>query len=281
MKIGYNTNSVVCMRGVILFAFTCSRLFGFVAFSSNVAGNPSSGCSVSSALALIAVGRTTKYQIEVDGLVQSYLLHVPSDYDSRKMIPLVLSHGGWGVSPWSDERLSGLTIASEREGFAVAYVRGYADNAHEGVRWTSFNTLGSVASSNTSPTCLIRSGSPRYCYSSCAARSQGCDSRGCDWTTCINSTKVSEAVLNDVEKKLCVDTTREYATGQSNGAMFSFRLGVALSHRLAAIAPVSGTFTYGHVATPSVPVPVMAVSGKLDRTIPVNATTKRSVSSSG
>jgi polyhydroxybutyrate depolymerase len=48
------------------------------------------------------------------------------------------------------------------------------------------------------------------------------------------------AVLDDVQATLNVDSSRVFVTGFSNGASMSFRAGVELADRFAAIAPVSG-----------------------------------------
>jgi polyhydroxybutyrate depolymerase len=48
------------------------------------------------------------------------------------------------------------------------------------------------------------------------------------------------AVLDDLDGRASINTTRIYATGHSNGAMMSYRLAVELGNRLAAIAPVGG-----------------------------------------
>ncbi|HWT91525.1 MAG TPA: PHB depolymerase family esterase, partial [Solirubrobacteraceae bacterium] len=42
--------------------------------------------------------------------------------------------------------------------------------------------------------------------------------------------------------RMCVDRRRVYATGFSNGGSFAFRLGCDLSTRIAAIAPLSGSY---------------------------------------
>ena len=67
---------------------------------------------------------------------------------------------------------------------------------------------------------------------------------------------VQVAVLDLLESELCVDVTREYATGQSNGAIYTFHLGSTLSSRLAAIAPISGSFMHDYIKAPTVPMPV-------------------------
>ena len=48
------------------------------------------------------------------------------------------------------------------------------------------------------------------------------------------------AMLRDTNRTLCIDRDRVFATGISNGAMFSTLLACALPGRLAAIAPVAG-----------------------------------------
>jgi polyhydroxybutyrate depolymerase len=52
-------------------------------------------------------------------------------------------------------------------------------------------------------------------------------------------------VLDDLCGRYPVDTARIYVTGFSNGASMAFRLGVELSSRLAAAAPVAGAFWLG------------------------------------
>ena len=48
------------------------------------------------------------------------------------------------------------------------------------------------------------------------------------------------ALLDAVEQSVCVDASRVYATGVSNGGGMVARLACELSDRLAAIAPVAG-----------------------------------------
>lgn len=48
------------------------------------------------------------------------------------------------------------------------------------------------------------------------------------------------ALIDQIERTVCIDPTRVYATGISNGAGFSALLGCRIANRLAAIAPVAG-----------------------------------------
>jgi polyhydroxybutyrate depolymerase len=75
------------------------------------------------------------------------------------------------------------------------------------------------------------------------------------------------AVLDRLEGEHCVDRSRVYSTGFSNGAFFSHVLGCVMADRIAAIAPVSG----GHITVPcnpARPVPVLIYHGTLDELIP-------------
>ncbi len=73
-------------------------------------------------------------------------------------------------------------------------------------------------------------------------------------------------VLDQLAEDFCIDERRVYATGMSNGAFMASMLGCKLSDRIAAIAPVAG------VSFPKTtcgdPVPVLAVHGTNDQTVP-------------
>lgn len=65
------------------------------------------------------------------------------------------------------------------------------------------------------------------------------------------------------------DPKRIYVTGMSNGAMMTHRLGAALPHKIAAIAPVVGGL-FGGEPKPSSPVSALMINGKLDETVLLN-----------
>ncbi len=77
------------------------------------------------------------------------------------------------------------------------------------------------------------------------------------------------ALLDQIEAQLCVDSHRIYSTGMSNGGFFSHRLGCELSSRIAAIAPVAGVLGEPTCSPPR-PVPVMEFHGTLDALVPYN-----------
>ena len=66
--------------------------------------------------------------------------------------------------------------------------------------------------------------------------------------------------------------TREFASGESNGGMQTYQLGVDLSKRLAAIFPEFGSFHRGFAMAPAVGVPVLDLHGSQVGTLTLTPT---------
>jgi polyhydroxybutyrate depolymerase len=75
------------------------------------------------------------------------------------------------------------------------------------------------------------------------------------------------ALLDQLEAQLCVDSHRIYSTGMSNGGFLSHRIGCEISSRVAAIAPVAGVLGV-KTCNPTRPVPIMEFHGTLDPLVP-------------
>jgi polyhydroxybutyrate depolymerase len=75
------------------------------------------------------------------------------------------------------------------------------------------------------------------------------------------------ALLDHLEDKLCLDRRRVFASGMSNGGLFSHRLACDLSERIAGIAAVAGTDMTGSCA-PTRPVSVLQIHGTADGHVP-------------
>jgi len=77
-----------------------------------------------------------------------------------------------------------------------------------------------------------------------------------------------KALLATTARDLCIDAKRVYATGISNGAIFSTALACALPGRLAAIAPVAGVNATDVCDEGTPPTPVLAFHGTADPIVP-------------
>lgn len=75
------------------------------------------------------------------------------------------------------------------------------------------------------------------------------------------------AMLDWLEATYCVDSSRIYATGLSNGGFLAHRLACEVSDRVAAIAPVAGTKGTAP-CTPGRAVPVLHFHGTADAVVP-------------
>jgi polyhydroxybutyrate depolymerase len=77
-----------------------------------------------------------------------------------------------------------------------------------------------------------------------------------------------QAMLRAATSALCIDPARVYATGISNGAMFSTVLACALPGRFAAIAPVAGVNATKVCRQGTPKVSVLAFHGTADPIVP-------------
>lgn len=72
-----------------------------------------------------------------------------------------------------------------------------------------------------------------------------------------------EDLIDEAGSSLCIDLTRVYVTGFSNGAMMSSLVACELSDRVAAIAPVAGLLMPNE-CSPARPMPIVAFHGTAD-----------------
>ncbi|WP_306371355.1 PHB depolymerase family esterase [Nocardiopsis sp. CC223A] len=85
----------------------------------------------------------------------------------------------------------------------------------------------------------------------------------------VDDVAFTRALLDTVESRTCVDRTRVYAAGMSNGGGFTAVLACAAPERIAAIAPVAAAFyPHGLECDTSRAVPVVSFHGTDDSTIP-------------
>ncbi len=87
----------------------------------------------------------------------------------------------------------------------------------------------------------------------------------------VNDVLFVSDLLNHLQSVLCIDPLRIYATGFSNGGGMTNVLACTLAGRLAAFAPVSGSYPpYPGGCHPVRPVPLLEFHGTADRVVPYN-----------
>jgi polyhydroxybutyrate depolymerase len=178
---------------------------------------------------------TYDWTVTHEGRTRAYRVHVPPGYDASRPAPAVLAFHGFGSSEPEMESLTGLSTLADTEGFLAVYPRGL--NAPELGVGPHEDTRGWNGGA--------------CCY----------PARGVS-----NDVAFVDALLADLDTRVCVDPRRTYAMGFSNGGFFSYRLACERASRFAAIAPVAGT-EGATPCTPSRPVPVLAFHGTADAVI--------------
>lgn len=87
----------------------------------------------------------------------------------------------------------------------------------------------------------------------------------------VDDVKFVRTLIESLKTKLSIDGNRIYATGVSNGGIFSHRLGCEMADVFAAIGPVVGPIATLFVpqCNPSTPIAVVGIQGSADAAIPI------------
>ena len=170
------------------------------------------------------------HEIDVDGLTRRFRLYVPSGLGGDREAALVIVLHGGGGTARGTERLTGFSDLAERERFIVAYPEGVERSWNDGRETTA----------------------------SRAHRDH------------IDDVRFIAAMIDTISKEHRIDPKRVYATGISNGAIFSHYLAANLSARIAAIAPVVGGIAvpFDERFRPAQPVSVLILQGTDDPLVP-------------
>ena len=177
---------------------------------------------------LYPVGTTTVGTVAAGNVSRTFRVHVPPGYRPGAPVPVVLMiHGGGGSALQFETQSSEMDPIADREGFIAVYPDG---------------------------TGLIKT----FNAGICCGRAQSDD---------IDDVGFIGKLLDHLEGQLCTDRKRVFASGMSNGGLFSHRLACELSARIAAVAPVAGTIGVT-TCTPSRPVPVLHIHGTDDGHVP-------------
>ena len=171
------------------------------------------------------------HTLQFAGSTRSYLLRLPPAMQPGVRVPLVIVLHGGGGNADNAEHMTGFTDKGREEGFIVAYPDGTGPLEGKLLTWNDKHCCAYAMKNDVDDVGFIR------------------------------------ALIDDVSANYPVDAKRIYATGMSNGGMMSHRLGIELSDRLAAIAPVVGT-VFGDEPAPAHAISALMINGLLDEHVP-------------
>jgi polyhydroxybutyrate depolymerase len=159
-----------------------------------------------------AVVGDQRLNITVGGVAREYVVHVPPQYDGQTPLPVVIMfHGGGGTAEaamWE----TGWADKADNEGFLAVLPEGTPPDPSRPARFV---------------------GNPQT-WNDGSDRGIGAVERNVDDVAFVRQ------MIDDLSTRFTVDKNRIYATGFSNGASMTFRLGRELPQSFAAIAPVAG-----------------------------------------
>ena len=168
-----------------------------------------------------------------DGIERTYILHVPASYEQGQPAALVLDLHGGGGNASTQMQTSNFSALADQKGFLVAYPNGTGRQGDRLLTWNGGTCCAYAVTNQIDDVGFIR------------------------------------AVVADVRAKYDLDPKRIYATGLSNGAIFSYRLACDAADLFAAIAPVAGTKNYVR-CDPGEPVSVIHFHGTEDTHVGYN-----------
>lgn len=224
------------------------------------------------------------YQMNDQGVSRTYRVFVPSHYQSDTTYPLVIVFHGWGGDENEFLGDEGVTKLADRRNYIVVAPRGLGSTAPDSNRnsWSFRGSTTGIAgpsqggtptpSGTTAGAICDPARTPNFTYPSC----QSVARNTCSWTQCqADDVTFTIHLVAEVESKLCVDTTRVFASGGSNGGMFTWELGqnARSAPIFRAIAPIIGLPHRGYLETAgrSGGLPVLVITGIRDTTVPPGA----------
>lgn len=173
--------------------------------------------------------------VEFQGVQRTFILHVPPNHDGRTALPLVVMLHGGFGSAVNAARDYGWPAKADAEGFYALFPDGLGTVQ----TWNAEHCCGFALDNNVDDVGFLRE------------------------------------LIGGLGRLLPIDSKRVFATGMSNGAMLSYRLGAEASDLFAAIAPVEGTiggqvdarFPVVQIPTPKGPIPLIIFHGTADMSV--------------
>ena len=161
---------------------------------------------------------------------RTYIVHVPSGYGPAHAVPLVLEFHGGGGTAQGAEASSGLSPFADQQGFLAVYPQGLPYSIF-GAGFTTWAATGPLDS----------------------------------YSNYVDDMRYTSDLLDELQRRYCVDPRRIYATGFSaGGAMTSF-LTCGLTGRIAAFAPMSGdAYVFEGGCAPRHPTSIIEFHGAAD-----------------
>ncbi|CAK9011866.1 Probable feruloyl esterase C (Ferulic acid esterase C-2) [Durusdinium trenchii] len=237
---------------------------------------PSPGCSKPPPAAIAGTLLNETMRWEEPGLPavdRRVLTYVPTAGKESAPMPLVLVFHGWGGGPHLYHEKFTFGKLAEEAGFLAVYPEGLSDVHGAWYPKRSWNTGDTTVEKIDAPTevCDPKEVTAKgVCYQSCIIKYGKC--KKCSWTTCYDDFAFIMKLLDDVEKRYCIDLSSVFAYGCSNGGVFAHALARKAPGKFKAIAAGCGAKPHRGYETNFTaggePVSMVLFQGNKDWTLP-------------
>lgn len=167
---------------------------------------------------------------------RSYRLLVPPKIPHHGMPLLIGFHGQGGDPDGQASAHPTFDTLAKQNGWVLVYPAGMADNAAQDSGWN-------CGTGGDNSTC-VQGTTDTSCHDSCIKLNQ-CGR--CNWSTCYNDVAFIDQLLKSLESTLCMDPSRYFLEGESNGAMLVHHIVQELPGRFLGVACAYGTPLLGYL----------------------------------
>lgn len=169
-----------------------------------------------------------------DGEVRTYRVYLPDGFTGESGLPVVINMHGFGSNAIEQRIYTRFNLEADRNNFIVVYPQG------------------------TVATIPIGTG----------------NHWNAGFNTGVDDIGFIDKVIDRLWNEFDIDLSRVYATGMSNGGFMAYTLACELSHRIAAVASVTGSMTVLQQTScnPGYAVPVLQFHGTADPVVDYEGT---------
>jgi polyhydroxybutyrate depolymerase len=180
--------------------------------------------------AAIPQPRNSEHTLTINNIERTYLLHIPPELDVSSPIPLVFVFHGYTSNAGGARVMSGFDRFSDANKFIVIYPDGTSNEKNK-LSWNGGRCCAYASSVNVDDVGFIRQ------------------------------------IITEMVATYSIDVKRIFATGMSNGGIFSYRLACEMADVFAAVAPVAGSLMF-EPCQPSEPISLLHIHGLVDSVVP-------------
>jgi len=194
-------------------------------------------------------------------LNREYTVNLPANYKPGVQYPVILWFHGW----YDDATYWPFIDVGQKNDVITVYPLGMSDvegakpDDHSGISWN-------VGDGGNTATCSPVTTVPTY-YKSCRKLDK---ISKCNCFTCYDDVAFVRTLISKIKNDYCVDDSKLYVTGASNGGMFTYYLVSQIPELVNGYLLMFGAPMIGWLNTPSVAGSsyLLALNGRSDTCIP-------------